>query len=175
VLPRLAGFDPAALAAVASPDMRLEDGAGARLDSALAGIRIFRRHELDQAIVAAARAAGARIDARRVEALAPCGWPRHGAEPCGVRVTAGGEARRYEWAIGADGARGLSRRTAGLRPQGESVGLGATLRGLTAAQRESVDAITAEITRAIAGVAERGLSVDDSQPSVEALVRLFRL
>jgi glutamyl-tRNA reductase len=49
------------------------------------------------------------------------------------------------------------------------------LRGLTAAQRESVDAITAEITRAIAGVAERGLSVDDSQPSVEALVRLFRL
>lgn len=132
VLPRLAGFDPAALAAVASPDMRLEDGAGARLDSALAGIRIFRRHDLDQAIVAAARAAGARIEPRRVEALAPCGWPRHGAGPCGVRVTAGGETRCYEWAIGADGARGLSRRTAGLRPQGESIGLGATLRGLTA-------------------------------------------
>jgi flavin-dependent dehydrogenase len=132
VLPRLAGFDPAALAAVASPDMRLEDGAGARLDSALAGIRIFRRNDLDQAIVAAARAAGARIDPRRAEALAPYGWPRHGAGPCGVRVTAGGETRCYEWAIGADGARGLSRRTAGLRPQGESIGLGATLRGLTA-------------------------------------------
>lgn len=134
VLPRLAGFDPAALAAVASPDMRLEDGAGARLDSALAGIRIFRRSDLDQAIVSAARAAGARIEPRRVEALAPYGWPRHGAGPCGVRVTAGGEARCYEWAIGADGARGLSRRTAGLRPQGESIGLGATLRGLTAAR-----------------------------------------
>jgi flavin-dependent dehydrogenase len=132
VLPRLAGFDPAALAAVASPDMRLEDGAGARLDSALAGIRIFRRNDLDQAIVAAARAAGARIEPRRVEALAPFGWPRPGAGPCGVRVTAGGETRCYEWAIGADGARGLSRRTAGLRPQGESIGLGATLRGLTA-------------------------------------------
>jgi flavin-dependent dehydrogenase len=132
VLPRLAGFDPAALAAVASPDMRLEDGAGARLDSALAGIRIFRRNDLDQAIVAAARAAGARIEPRRVEALAPFGWPRPGAGPCGVRVTAGGETRCDEWAIGADGARGLSRRTAGLRPQGESIGLGATLRGLTA-------------------------------------------
>jgi geranylgeranyl diphosphate/geranylgeranyl-bacteriochlorophyllide a reductase len=132
VLPRLAGFDPAALAAVASPDMLLEDGAGAHLDSALAGIRIFRRHDLDQAIVAAASVAGARIEPHRVEALAPYGGPRHGTDPCGVRVTAGGETRSYEWVIGADGARGLSRRTAGLRPQGESIGLGATLRGLTA-------------------------------------------
>ena len=129
VLPRLAGFDPAALAAVASPDMRLEDGAGARLDSALAGIRIFRRNDLDQAIVAAARAAGARIEPRRVEAVEPCGGLGEGG---GVRVGAGGERRWYDWVIGADGARGLSRRTAGLRPQGESIGLGATLRGLTA-------------------------------------------
>jgi flavin-dependent dehydrogenase len=112
--------------------MRLEDGAGAHLDSALAGIRIFRRHDLDQAIVAAASVAGARIETHRVEALAPYGGPRHGTGPCGVRVTAGGETRCYEWVIGADGARGLSRRTAGLRPQGESIGLGATLRGLTA-------------------------------------------
>lgn len=135
VLPRIAGFDPTPLPAVTSPSMRLEDGAGARLDSALAGIRIFRRHELDQAIVAAASAAGARIEARRVEALAPCGGPLASGSPRGVRgvrVTAGGEARCYDWAIGADGARGLSRRTAGLRPRGESVGLGATLRGLTA-------------------------------------------
>src|SRR5258708_23993546 len=65
VLPRLAGFDPAALAAVASPDMRLEDGAGARLDSALAGIRIFRRHDLHQAIVAAAPPPRAPIQPRR--------------------------------------------------------------------------------------------------------------
>jgi len=135
VLPRIAGFDPAPLPTVASPSLRLEDGAGACLDSALAGIRIFRRHDLDQAIVAAASAAGARIEPRRVEALAPCGGPLAGGGPRGmraVRVTAGGETRCYEWVIGADGARGLSRRTAGLRPQGESVGLGATLRGLTA-------------------------------------------
>ncbi len=57
VLPRIAGFDPAPLPTVASPSLRLEDGAGACLDSALAGIRIFRRHDLDQAIVAAASAA----------------------------------------------------------------------------------------------------------------------
>jgi flavin-dependent dehydrogenase len=129
VLPRLAGFDPAGLPSVASPRLRLEDGAGGKLDSALAGIRIFRRHDLDLAIAAAAAAAGARIEPRRAEALAPHGGLREGG---GVRVTAGGETRRYEWVIGADGARGLSRRTAGLRPQGESVGLGASLRGLSA-------------------------------------------
>jgi flavin-dependent dehydrogenase len=135
VLPRIAGFDPAPLPAIASPSLRLEDGAGAGLDSALAGIRIFRRLDLDQALVAAARAAGARIEPRRVEALAPCGGPLAAGGARGlraVRVTAGGETRCYEWVIGADGARGLSRRTAGLRPRGESVGLGATLRGLTA-------------------------------------------
>lgn len=49
------------------------------------------------------------------------------------------------------------------------------LRGLTDDQRQSVEAITADITRAIAGVAERGLSVHGSQPAVDALVRLFRL
>jgi flavin-dependent dehydrogenase len=129
VLPRIAGFDPAGLPAVASPRLRLEDAAGGKLDGALAGIRIFCRHDLDRAIVAAAAAAGARIEPRRVEALAPYGGLREGG---GVRVTAGGETRPYEWVIGADGARGLSRRAAGLRPQGESVGLGASLRGLTA-------------------------------------------
>src|SRR5215472_17096440 len=54
LLPRIAGFAAAALPAVVSPDLRLEDGAGARLDSALLGIRIFRRHDLDRALVAAA-------------------------------------------------------------------------------------------------------------------------
>ena len=49
------------------------------------------------------------------------------------------------------------------------------LRGLTDDQRESVEAITADITRAIAGVAERGLSEHGAQPAVDALVRLFRL
>jgi menaquinone-9 beta-reductase len=131
VLPRFAGFDPAALPAVDSPRLRLEDGAGGRLDGALPGIRIFRRHDLDRAIVEAAVAAGAAIEARRVETLEPYGGPADGG---GVRLAAGGEVRSYEWVIGADGARGLSRRTAGLLPRGESVGLGATLRGLSAAR-----------------------------------------
>jgi len=131
VLPRVEGFDATALPVVASPSLRLEDGSGGRLDSALLGIRIFRRHDLDQAIVAAARSAGATVEPRRAEALAPYGGLREGG---GVAVTAGGETRSYEWVVGADGARGLSRRTAGLLPQGESVGLGATLRGLTAAR-----------------------------------------
>ncbi len=130
VLPRLAGFDAAALPAVESPPLRLEDAAGALVDSALEGIRIFRRRDLDQAIVDAAVAAGARLAPHRVEAVAPYGVA--GGEG-GALVTAGGETRAFSWAVGADGARGISRRVAGLRPQGESVGLGATLRGLTAA------------------------------------------
>jgi hypothetical protein len=48
------------------------------------------------------------------------------------------------------------------------------LRGLTAAQRASVDAITADVTRAILTMAERGLSTA-SQPAVEAVARLFEL
>ena len=49
------------------------------------------------------------------------------------------------------------------------------LRGLTDDQRQSVDAITADITRAIVDVAERGLLVHDSQPAADALVCLFGL
>jgi hypothetical protein len=49
------------------------------------------------------------------------------------------------------------------------------LRGLTHDERQSVDAITAHVTRAIAGIAERGLSRHGSQPAVDALVRLFGL
>ena len=48
------------------------------------------------------------------------------------------------------------------------------LRGLTDDQRESVDIITAEVTRAIVLLAERGLS-DASQPAIDAVVRLFAL
>ena len=48
----------------------------------------------------------------------------------GIRVFAGGEARTYDWIVGADGARGLSRRSLGLTPQGDSVGLGGSLSGL---------------------------------------------
>lgn len=134
LLPRIAGFDPAELPVVVSPPLRLEDGAGGSLDGSLEGIRIFRRHDLDHAIVAAAAAAGARIEPRRAEALTPRGGSAAGGALHGLWVTAGGETRAYEWVIGADGARGLSRRTAGLLPQGESIGLGATLCGLTASR-----------------------------------------
>jgi hypothetical protein len=48
------------------------------------------------------------------------------------------------------------------------------LRGLTDDQRESVDTITAEITRAIVSMAERGLS-EAPQLAIEAVARLFAL
>jgi glutamyl-tRNA reductase len=57
----------------------------------------------------------------------------------------------------------------------ELLRLNKKLRGLTDEQRESVEAITADITRAIVGVAERGLSEHGSQPAVDAIIRLFRL
>src|SRR5258708_9531494 len=60
VLPRLAGFDSSVLPAGASPPLRLEDGAGSGVDSALDRVRLFRRRDLHRALVAAAAAAGAR-------------------------------------------------------------------------------------------------------------------
>ncbi len=59
--------------------------------------------------------------------------------------------------------------------RGELERLNKKLRGLTDDQRESVEVITADITNAIARVAEHSLSVHGSQPAVDALVRLFRL
>jgi flavin-dependent dehydrogenase len=109
VLPRLAGFDPETLPAVVSPEAVLENARGSLLEIDLRGIRIFRRSDLDRAIVEAAVAAGAnRID-RRVEI---------------------GDLSSYDWIVGADGARGRSRRSLGLEPQGDSVGLGGSLHGL---------------------------------------------
>jgi flavin-dependent dehydrogenase len=124
VLPRLAGFDPGALPTVEAPPALLENDRGSRYEILLAGIRIFRRADFDRALVEAAIACGAHAWRRRVDRLEPC--------PGGVRVVAGGEQREYAWAIGADGARGLSRRTVGLRPRGESVGLGGSLLGVPA-------------------------------------------
>ena len=54
------------------------------------------------------------------------GWS---GRPDGVRVSGGGEERVYDWIVGADGARGLTRRRLGLAPRGDSLGLGASLRG----------------------------------------------
>jgi flavin-dependent dehydrogenase len=109
VLPRLAGFDPDPLPAVVSPEAVLENAAGSRLEIDLRGIRIFRRSDLDRAIVEAAVAAGAKRIDRRVEV---------------------DELRSYDWIVGADGARGRTRRSLGLEPKGDSVGLGGSLQGL---------------------------------------------
>jgi flavin-dependent dehydrogenase len=122
VLPRLEGFDPSPLPAVVSPEAVLENAAGQSVRLPLRGIRIFRRADLDRALVDAAVAAGTRRVAAKVEGLE---WT-----PAGLRVSAGGEERVYDWIVGADGARGLSRRLLGLGPCGDSVGIGASLRGL---------------------------------------------
>jgi flavin-dependent dehydrogenase len=122
VLPRLEGFDPSPLPAVVEPAAVLENAAGTSVELPLRGLRIFRRADLDRAIVEAAVAAGARrlpLRAERLELTAG-----------GARVTAGGEVRTYDWVIGADGARGLSRRSLGLAPEGDSLGLGGSLSGL---------------------------------------------
>jgi len=122
ILPRLAGFDPSPLPAVAGPAARLENAAGRWVDLPLDGIRIFRRSDLDGALAAAAVAAGARRLPGKAESLE--------MEEGQARVTLGGETRAYDWVIGADGARGLSRRTLGLLPEGDSIGLGGSLAGL---------------------------------------------
>jgi len=49
------------------------------------------------------------------------------------------------------------------------------LRGLTADEREVVDAVTADIVRAIARMPERLLAGDAPKPAVDALVQLFGL
>jgi flavin-dependent dehydrogenase len=123
VLPRLAGFDPSPLPAVAGFAAVLENARGGRIALDLHGLRIFRRRDLDGALVGAAVAAGAVRRPAKAERLE---W---GSD--GIRVLARGETRTYDWIVSADGARGLARRTLGLRPQGDSIGLGATLSGLT--------------------------------------------
>lgn len=122
VLPRLAGFDPSPLPAVAGVGAVLEDARGGCLEIDLEGIRIFRRAELDGALAEAAVAAGARPVPHKVESLVPRGEE--------VRIVAGGVTRAYPWVIGADGARGRSRRVLALPSHGESVGLGGSLSGL---------------------------------------------
>jgi len=122
VLPRLAGFDPGLLPAVVSPTAVLENARRGRIELDLQGIRIFRRRDFDQALAASAVAAGAVPRPARAERLE---WGSGG-----VQVTAGGESRTYDWIVGADGARGLTRRSLGLEPQGDSLGLGGSLSGL---------------------------------------------
>ncbi|HZP49051.1 MAG TPA: hypothetical protein VFB07_10975 [Vicinamibacterales bacterium] len=49
------------------------------------------------------------------------------------------------------------------------------LRGLSADDRRIVEAVTAEVVRAIAGVPARALAGDVSEPALDAVVRLFGL
>lgn len=122
VLPRVEGFETGELAAVVSPEAVLENAAGTVLELRLGGVRIFRRADLDGGLMDAAVAAGARLVGAKVEGLE---WGNGS-----VSVAAGGERRAYRWVIGADGARGRVRRALGLVARGESVGLGASLRGV---------------------------------------------
>jgi flavin-dependent dehydrogenase len=123
VLPRLAGFDPSALPAVVSPAAVLENANQGRIAVDLEGIRIFRRHDFDRALVESAVAAGAMLRPAKVERL------KMGSDA--VHVTADGETRTYDWIVGGDGARGLTRRSLGLAPEGDSLGLGGSLTGLS--------------------------------------------
>ena len=121
LLREVEGFDPAGLPSVRSPIAVLENAAHQSLSLELAGLRIYRRRDFDPALVEAARRQGARVvdeKARRI------GW----AEDLPFVDT---DTARFDfdWVIGADGARGLSRRTLGLEPEGESVGLGRSLIG----------------------------------------------
>ncbi len=126
LLPRLEGFHPRLLSAVEAPPCLLENARGSTLELPLQGVRIFRRRDLDPALQEAAVAAGAQRVAVRAEQVVT-GDDR-------VEVAAGGEVQRFDWLIGADGARGLSRRTLGLLPEGESVGLGGSLAGVIASR-----------------------------------------
>ncbi len=105
-----------------SPEAVLENAAGRSVHLPLQGIRIFRRANFDGALVEAAVAAGARRVPAKAEGLEQTAR--------GVRVSSGSEERVYDWIVGADGARGLSRRSLGLAPRGDSLGLGASLSGL---------------------------------------------
>jgi flavin-dependent dehydrogenase len=122
VLPRLAGFDPSTLPVVVSPAAVLENARRGRIEVDLQGIRIFRRRDFDQALAESAVAAGAAPRRAKVERL------EMGSD--GVQVTAEGETRIYDWIVGADGARGLTRRSLGLASEGDSLGLGGSLSGL---------------------------------------------
>jgi len=71
-------------------------------------------------------------------------------------------------------SRALSARFENIR-QSELVRLEKKLRRLSADDRRSVDAITAEVIHAIARVPERNIDADTSPRALEALVRLFAL
>lgn len=121
LLREVEGFDPTGLPFVRSPIAVLENASHQSLSLELAGLRIYRRCDLDPALVETARRQGARIVEEKARRI---GW----AENLPFVETDSGRFP-FDWLIGADGARGLSRRTLDLQPEGESVGLGGSLTG----------------------------------------------
>src|ERR1700756_3239025 len=71
-------------------------------------------------------------------------------------------------------SRALSRRFESIR-HNEVARLQKKMRGLTDAQRESVEAITIEVIQALARGAERALVNEMPRAELEALVQLFAL
>ena len=97
----------------------LENAAGGRLRLPLPGLRVYRRRELDAALLAAAVASGARLCRGKVRRL---------AVGEAVRVVGGdGAERRYDWLVAADGALSPTRRRLGLPAARADIGLGASV------------------------------------------------
>jgi flavin-dependent dehydrogenase len=120
-LPSIAGWRAPSAPSVSPSEIVLENAVGARVELAAPGLRVFRRADFDASLQSAATAAGARAVDDKVEAIV--------SEGEGVEVRAGSQRRRHRFLVGADGARGLTRRTLGLAPGEESVGVGASLDG----------------------------------------------
>lgn len=122
LLDELQDFDARSLPSVSVRRAVLENASGTVLELDLEGLRIYRRGDFDPALVDAATRAGAEVRRQKVRRL---GW--HGGRP--VLDTDAGQWT-FDWLIGADGARGPSRRSLGIEPVDESVGLGASIAGV---------------------------------------------
>ncbi len=118
LLEELDGPPLAAAPAVEVRLARLENAAGGSLEVPLDGLRVYRRRDLDGALLAAAEAAGAKRREGRIRRLELGG---------GVTLHDVGGARTYDWLVAADGALSAARRRLGLSPAAASIGLGASV------------------------------------------------
>lgn len=120
LLGEVEGFACDVIPRVESPRAVVENASSGQVELSLPGLRIFRRRDLDPALIAGAEAAGAEVVSERATTL--------DFGPRGVRVSSASGQREFDWLIAADGARGLGRRSLALPPGAESVGLGASLK-----------------------------------------------